>query len=161
MRLRLLLILVAYACASPAPPVLAPPPAPHVSFRLDPPPRGGADCDRSETGTHSALAWSPAWPDTGVSGQVVAAKNGAPLASANVRIEPGPLVFSTDSGGHFHVPALPTGRYYVRVRFVGYEEAHDSVTYALGGLRLFAALAHGMGIVDIVCTSVSRPRPSE
>jgi hypothetical protein len=43
--------------------------------------------------------------------------------------------------------------HYVRVRFVGYEEAHDSVSVGLGGLRLFATLAHGMGIVDIVFTA--------
>jgi hypothetical protein len=92
---------------------------------------------------------------------VVAAHNGAPLASAYVTLEPGRRAFSTDSAGHFRVPALPNGRYYVRVRFVGYEEAHDSVTYGFGGLRLFATLAHGMGIVDIVCTGPARPRPSE
>jgi hypothetical protein len=122
-------------------------------MRLDPPPRRIAECDRSETSVHSALAWSPAWPDAGISGQVVAAQNGAPLISANVTIQPGGRSVLTDSAGHFRASALPNGRYYVRVRFVGYEEAHDSVSVGLGGLRLFAALAHGMGIIDIVCTA--------
>jgi hypothetical protein len=96
-----------------------------------------------------------------MAGLVVSVQSGAPLAHAYVTVEPGRRAFSTDSAGRFQVPALPNGRYFVRVRFVGHEEAHDSVTYGYGGLRLVAALAHGMGIVDIVCTAAARPRPRE
>jgi hypothetical protein len=46
----------------------------------------------------------------------------------------------------------------VRVQKPGYATARDSVKVGMGGLRLFAALAPHLGIVDFVCTSPSRSR---
>jgi hypothetical protein len=105
------------------------------------------------TPTHSALAWGPrAIDDTiaDVLGRVVDAATGTPLDFANVQVEPGGRVFTTDSSGSFRVPNLPQGRYDIRVRHPRYDGVHDSITHAIGGLRLYAALARNRGM-DQVC----------
>jgi hypothetical protein len=115
-------------------------------------------CNPLVTNARSALAWGPAPRDTAdFSGRVVATQTGAPIFAAYVTVEPGRHVLSTDSIGWFRIPTLPHGRYDVRIRAIGYDEVHDSVTYGFGGLRMLATLSHGMGSIDFVCTSPARP----
>src|SRR5689334_21769915 len=87
-------------------------------------------CTPLMTNARSALAWGPAVPDTNdFRGRVVATRTGEAIVATYVTVEPGRHVPSTDSSGWFRVPSLSCGRYEVRVRAIGYREAHDSVTY--------------------------------
>lgn len=108
------------------------------------------------TDVHSAIAWGPVGANArGVSGRVVTVAE-EPLAGAAVTFEPGHHETYADEHGHFTMPTLPRGRYYVRVRAVDYPEAYDSVTYGLGGLYVVATLAHDLGIVDLECITYKR-----
>jgi len=66
-----------------------------------------------------------------VSGTVLAAKDGAPLASASVVIVGTARTALTNAQGQYHV-AIPAGAVTVRARLIGYESAERRVTVQAG-----------------------------
>src|SRR3989442_12374264 len=76
----------------------------------------------------SALAAQQTGP---VSGTVLAAKDGAPLASVSVVIVGTARTALSNAQGQYHV-AIPAGAVTVRARLIGYESAEQRVTVQAG-----------------------------
>jgi hypothetical protein len=89
--------------------------------------------------SRSALGW--AVDGEGLHGTVLRLETSQPLTGAWVLLSPGDFRATSDSAGRFQFPIVPPGQYQVRVRYIGLQEARDSITYGLGGLRLMAGLA--------------------
>lgn len=115
-------------------------------------------CDPAVTPSRSVLAWGPARGATTSEplGRVIDVETGLPVRDALVSVDAGRHGAFTDSLGQFPIPRLSQGMHLVRVQKIGYATARDSVKVGMGGLRLFAALAPHLGIVDFVCTSSIR-----
>ena len=107
----------------------------------------------------STLAWEsglaqgrgPATPvgRDGVAGRVIAVRNGEPVLGATVILDPLPRSVKSDSSGRFAFPAVPQGRYRLRIHSsAGF--VSDSVTVGFDGLRVLAALTTHRG--DLICT---------
>jgi len=67
-----------------------------------------------------------------VAGTVTDAKNGQPLAGANVTIDSLSLGTATGTQGRFRLPKVPPGTHDVSVSFVGYSSTQKTVTVTVG-----------------------------
>jgi hypothetical protein len=94
-----------------------------------------------ETDAGSRVAWTPSDSARGIVGRVVATESGGAIPSAAVTLQPGRHEAVTAADGTFRLASVGAGRYLVRVRFLGREEATDSLSYDGGGLVLLAALS--------------------
>ena len=93
------------------------------------------------TTARSSIAWGPSDSVAGVAGRVIATESGAPLTAAAVLLDPGGYRASTAEDGSFYLADVPPGRYLVRVRVLGRNEARDSVSRGPEGLVVTAALS--------------------
>jgi hypothetical protein len=102
----------------------------------------------------SALAWGPNIFDRDdpatLRGRVVNAQTGQPIVGARVLLEPMNKQLSTDSAGRFAIATLPHGDYIITI-MGDYTRLRETITIAMNGLRIHAALATGAGIVDGAC----------
>lgn len=73
-----------------------------------------------------------------------------PLRGALIQLEPGWHAAMTDTTGFFRVSKLQAGRYFLRVRYLGFAPAQDSVTKTDAGLEVAAILVanHPIGIQE-------------
>ena len=73
-------------------------------------------------------------------GHVLRLPGPQPLRGALVELKPGWHAAMTDTTGFFRVSKLKDGRYFLRVRYLGFAPAQDSVIKTGAGLEVAAIL---------------------
>lgn len=93
--------------------------------------------------------------DTGAAGVIsgaVTTRDNKPLAGANVVITQANVSIGTDSTGAFHIKPLPTGRYQLRIRAIGYVPRVDTVEVGVAaGIRVRLPLADDYQLLNDGC----------
>jgi hypothetical protein len=94
-----------------------------------------------------------------LTGRVLAVGTGAPLPGALIQLEPGRHSTVSDSAGRFRISDLRTGRFLIRVRYLGLVEARDSLTVGEDPVSVLAALAAPEGDLRECVVPVSSGSP--
>lgn len=68
-------------------------------------------------------------------------------------LDPGSLHATPNSAGRFALSGVPQGRYFLRVRAIGYASVADSITVGTDGLVVLAVIAEPPGDIEIGCTA--------
>ena len=94
-----------------------------------------------------------------LAGAVEEEETGEPLVGANVVLDGTTKGTSADADGRYRITEIPAGTYTVRVSFVGYQRATESVTIRAGETTQFdVALAARQFVGDeVVVTGSKRP----
>ncbi|WP_022834982.1 TonB-dependent receptor [Salisaeta longa] len=92
-----------------------------------------------------------------LTGVVRDAATGDPLVGANVQLAATPRGAATGTNGRFTMARVPTGRYTVRVRYVGYQPAARSLSIRAGDTtRIALALRPRTVGIDVVTITAQR-----
>lgn len=108
----------------------------------------------------SALAWQSAarsFTGGGIEGHIVRLRDLQPIRYGSVNLEPGTVRTLSDSANHFAIKKVPSGRYLLRVRALGFPQVADSITLGADGLVVLAALSDPQGDIAITCPTRSVP----
>lgn len=112
----------------------------------------------------SRPALSQAAADTGkIQGRVLSARNRSPLSGARVVLEGTTSEASTLPDGRFVLPAVPAGRYRIRVVAIGYDPLARAITVAGGTVTVLDILlaARPVELAEIVVVGQEGYRASE
>jgi TonB-dependent SusC/RagA subfamily outer membrane receptor len=91
-----------------------------------------------------------------ISGTVTDAKSGEPLPGANVRIEELSRGAATDEEGNYTIEGLENGAYTIKVSFIGYDTAEESITVEEGeNTANFSLKPNISGLSDVVVTGIA------
>ena len=94
-------------------------------------------------------AWSDAWT---LSGRVTD-PNGRPIAQANVRVVELQRTATTDESGKYSIPQIPSGRYTISFRVIGYAPLLGKVTVGAADATLDATLKPA--VIELPAVQVS------
>ncbi|HMB90183.1 MAG TPA: carboxypeptidase-like regulatory domain-containing protein [Rhodothermales bacterium] len=94
----------------------------------------------------------------GLSGTVRDASTGQPLPGATVIIEGTSTGASTDANGRYQIPNVPSGRYAVQARFVGYQPTTQSVQLGGRPVTINFTLSPAADLDEIVVASEAARR---
>ncbi|MBN2001438.1 TonB-dependent receptor [candidate division KSB1 bacterium] len=72
------------------------------------------------------------WGDTGITGKITSLETGQVLSSANIELENTTVGAATDASGRYAIRNLPPGKYFLRVRMMGYKPRRQEAVVVSG-----------------------------